>query len=45
MTNNTKFSQAATLLLKRRAAGTKADRLHDKIRPNSINDALAVIWR
>ena len=42
MTNSSKFSQAATQLLKRRAAGTKASRLHDKIRPNSINDALSV---
>ena len=42
MTNNLKFSQAATELLKRRVAGTKATRLDAPIRPNSIDDALAV---
>jgi 2-keto-4-pentenoate hydratase len=39
---NSKFSQAATLLLNRRAAGVKAARLDAQIRPGSIDDALAV---
>ena len=42
MTNSSKFSQAATQLLSRRVAGTKAARLDAKISPNSIDDALAV---
>jgi len=42
MTNNTKFSQAATTLLKRRVAGTKALRLDAAIRPDSLEEALMV---
>ena len=42
MTNNSKFSQAATQLLNRRVAGTKAECLDAEIRPDSIDDALAV---
>lgn len=40
MTNT--FSLAATELLSRRVAGTKAPRLDAAIRPNSLNDALSV---
>lgn len=42
MTKNTKFSQAATTLLKRRVAGTKAPRLDAAIRPDSLEEALIV---
>lgn len=42
MTNNSRFSQAATQLLKRRVSGTKAQRLDEKICPHSIEDALAI---
>lgn len=42
MTNNRKFSQAATALLERRAAGTKAPRLEAAIRPDSLEEALMV---
>lgn len=42
MTNNTKFSQAAATLLKRRVAGTKAQCLDATIRPDSLEDALMV---
>ena len=42
MTNNSKFSQAATQLLNARVAGTKADRLDAEIRPDSLDEALLV---
>ncbi|MBU2885730.1 hydratase [Gilvimarinus agarilyticus] len=38
----TDFQKAAQELLSRRKAGTKAPRLDESIRPNSIDDALAV---
>lgn len=41
MTNDT-YSQAATELLNRRIAGTKAPRLIEQIRPESIEDALHI---
>ncbi len=42
MANNSKFSRAAALLLKRRTAGTKAARLDPELSPHSIEEALAV---
>ncbi len=39
---NIQYSQAATELLSRRVAGTKAPRLAKEIRPNSIDDALNI---
>jgi len=42
MTNNTKFSQAAITLLKRRAAATKAPCLDSELRPDSIEQALMI---
>jgi len=42
MTDNSKFSQAATQLLKGRKAGTKVPRLDEKNRPCCIDDALAI---
>lgn len=41
MTNNT-YEQAATELLNRRVAGTKAPRLKEQHRPKSIEDALQI---
>ena len=42
MTNNNKFSLAASEYLRRRVAGTKASRLDIAIRPQNIEEALSV---
>lgn len=42
MSNSAKFSQAATLLLNGRTAGTKAGRLDMQFRPASVEEALTV---
>ena len=42
MKTNLNFSQAATQLLNLRVAGSKAQRLNEEVRPNSIDDALVV---